>query len=158
MPPGGGMEPATETFRKPSPVERVFNHIFGIFVSLGVGYEHNYALEVRGRKTGRIYSTPVNTIDLNGRRYLVCPRGRAQWVRNVEASGRVTLKRGSHRIEGSLRAVTDAEKPEVLKAYLDRYKSVVQRYFPVVSGSAPDAFKPYLDRYPVYEIESPSRG
>jgi deazaflavin-dependent oxidoreductase (nitroreductase family) len=151
------MEQGTETFRKPSPVERVFNHIFGIFVSLGVGHEHNYALEVRGRKTGRIYSTPVNTIDWNGSRYLVCPRGRAQWVRNAEVSGLATLKRGSHRIECSLRAVTDTEKPEVLKAYLDRYKTVVQRYFPVVAGSSPDAFKPYLDQYPVYEIATPPR-
>ena len=151
------MEQRHELFRKPSSVERVFNHIFGVCVSLGVGHDHNYSLQVRGRKSGRLYSTPVNWIEVNGRRYLVCPRGRAQWVRNAEASGLVTLRRGSHRIECSLRPVTDAEKPELLKAYLDRFSSVVQRYFPVVAGSSPDAFKPYLDQYPVFEIETPPR-
>jgi deazaflavin-dependent oxidoreductase (nitroreductase family) len=153
------MEQAPESFRKPSAVERVFNHIFGILVSLGLGLQHNYALEVRGRKTGRIYSTPVNLIDVSGRRYLVCPRGRAQWVRNAEAAGgRVTFKRGSHRLDSRLRPLTAEEKPEILMAYLDRFKSVVQRYFPVAAGSPPDAFKPYLDRYPVFELENVTGG
>lgn len=116
-------------------------------------------LEVRGRKSGRLYSTPVDLLEVTGRRYLVCPRGRAQWVRNAEAIGRVTLKRGSRRTEYVLRAVTAAERPGLLKAYLDRFKTVVQRYFPVPAGSPADAFEPYLDRYPVFELtESRTHG
>jgi len=146
------MEQEREPFLKPSPVERILNRFFGFLVSAGIGPSHNYALEVRGRKSGRLYSTPVNLIEVTGRRYLVCPRGRAQWVRNAEAIGRVTLKRGSQRIDCGLRAVTAAEKPGLLKAYLDRFKTVVQRYFPVPAGSPTDAFEPYLDRYPVFEL------
>jgi deazaflavin-dependent oxidoreductase (nitroreductase family) len=149
------MEQGPEPFRKPTAVERVFNRVFGMVVGLGIGHEHNYLLEVRGRKSGRIYSTPVNWIEVSGRRYLICPRGRAQWVRNVEASGDATLKRGSRQIRCKLHAVGDAEKPELLKAYLDRFKTVVQRYFPVPAGSPAAAFQPYLDRYPVFEIETP---
>lgn len=146
------MKQRQESFLKPTAVERVFNRAVGLLVGAGIGLKHNYVLEVRGRKSGRLYSTPVNLMVVAGRRYLVCPRGRAQWVLNAEATGHVTLRRGSQRIECGLRAVSTAEKPELLKAYLDRFKTVVQRYFPVPAGSSAEAFEPYLDRYPVFEL------
>ena len=34
-----------------------------------------------------------------------------------------------------LRPLSKAEKPEILKAYLDSFKREVQRYFPVPAGS-----------------------
>jgi hypothetical protein len=51
-----------------------------------------------------------------------------------------------------LRAVADEEKPEILKAYLDRFKPTVQRYFPVPAGSPAEAFKPLSASYPVFEV------
>jgi hypothetical protein len=75
-------------FLEPKPVEKLFNRLFGFLVGLGFGLEHNYLLQVRGRKSGRVYSTPVNVLDVAGKRYLVAPRGRTQWVRNAEAVGR----------------------------------------------------------------------
>ena len=51
-----------------------------------------------------------------------------------------------------LRAVPDAEKPEILKLYLDSYKSEVQRYFRVPSGSPPAAFRDIAANYPVFEL------
>ena len=59
-----------------------------------MGFSYNYLLQVRGRKSGKIYSTPIDLLELNGKRFLVAPRGRAQWVRNAEAAGEITLKRG----------------------------------------------------------------
>ena len=53
-----------------------------------------HVLEVRGRKTGALYSTPVDLLEERGTRYLVAPRGYTQWVRNAEISGEVTLRRG----------------------------------------------------------------
>src|SRR5438552_16596737 len=48
-------------------------------ISLGMacqlGLRHNYLLQVQSRKSGLIYSTPVNVVDLNGKRFLVAPRG-----------------------------------------------------------------------------------
>jgi hypothetical protein len=80
-------------FREPTGVEKIFNRIFGFFVGLGLGFSHNYLLEVRGRKTGKLHSTPVDLLELNGKSYLVAPRGRTQWVRNAESAGEVTLKK-----------------------------------------------------------------
>jgi len=70
--------PAETEFRKPSAFERFFNRMFGVLVGLGLGMRHNYLLQVRGRKSGKIYSTPVDLLELSGKRYLVAPRGRAQ--------------------------------------------------------------------------------
>lgn len=141
-----------QPFQKPTAIDRLFNAVFGFLVGLGVGLAHNYLLQVRGRKSGRVYSTPVDVLAHGGQRYLVAPRGYTQWVKNAQASGRVTLKKGSRRDEFQLRAVPDRDKPELLKAYLDRFKLTVQRYFPIPAGSPAEDFVALASRYPVFEL------
>jgi deazaflavin-dependent oxidoreductase (nitroreductase family) len=140
------------SFERPNRIERVFTRAFGFLVGLGLGLPHNYLLEVRGRRTGRMHATPVDVLDLGGRRFLVAGRGRTQWVLNAEAAGEVTLRKGRVRLKFRLRAVPDSEKPEVLKAYLDRFKLTVRRYFPVPPGTAAQAFVDLAERYPVFEL------
>jgi deazaflavin-dependent oxidoreductase (nitroreductase family) len=139
-------------FRKPSAIEGLFNRCFGFLVGLGLGPKYNYLLQVRGRKSGKLYSTPIDLLEIDSKRYLVAPRGYTQWVRNAEAAGVIALKRGSWRQSFRLRAVPDAEKPELLKAYLDRFKTAVQRYFPVAAGSDAQAFAAIAANYPVFEL------
>ena len=141
-------------FLEPKPVEKLFNRLFGFLVGLGFGLEHNYLLQVRGRKSGRVYSTPVNVLDVTGKRYLVAPRGRTQWVRNAEAVGEIVLKKGRYRQSFRLRAIPDAEKPELLKLCLERFATTVQRYFPVPAGS--DAFLKLALNYPAFELLGPA--
>jgi len=139
-------------FRKPNAIEGLFNRCFGFLVGMGLGPKYNYLLQVRGRKSGKLYSTPIDLLEIDSKRYLVAPRGRTQWVRNAEAAGEITLKRGRWRQSFRLRAVPDAEKPELLKAYLDRFKTAVQRYFPVAAGSDAQAFAAIAANYPVFEL------
>ena len=139
-------------FRAPTAVERAFNRAFGFLVGLGLGFSHNYLLQVRGRKSGKIYSTPIDLLELGGKRFVVAPRGRTQWVRNAEAAGEVTLKKGKTRVKFRLRTIPDADKPQILKAYLDSFKSEVHQYFPVAAGSPPEAFRPLLQSYPAFEL------
>ena len=146
------MNAGLPVFREPSPTEKIFNRVFGFLVGNGIGFPYNYLLQVRGRKSGKLYSTPINLLELKGKRFLVAPRGRTQWVRNAEAAGEVTLKKGSARLEFRLRPVADAEKPEILKAYLDKFKREVQRYFSVPAGSPADAFVDKTGSYPVFEL------
>jgi deazaflavin-dependent oxidoreductase (nitroreductase family) len=148
------MNSALPSFRAPTAVERVFNRVFGIAVGLGRGFSYNYLLQVRGRKSGKIYSTPIDLLELGGKRFLVAPRGRTQWVRNAEAAGEVTLKKGSQRQRYRLRALSDQEKPEIVKAYLDQFRREVQRYFPVQAGSPVEAFRDLLASYPAFELIS----
>lgn len=143
---------STEVFSPPGALERAFNRFFGVLVGLGLGARHNYLVQVRGRRTGRVFSTPISLLVLDGRRFLVAPRGRTQWVRNAEAAGEVTLRRGRARQRCGVRALTDAEKPPVLKAYLERFRTTVQRYFPVRAGAEVAAFAAVAGRYPVFEV------
>jgi deazaflavin-dependent oxidoreductase (nitroreductase family) len=144
-------QPAS-AFQEPSPGERLFNKTFGILVGLGLGLRHNYLLQVRGRKTGRVYSTPVNVLELNGKWYLVGARGQTQWVRNAGAAGAITLKKGWGSKKFRVRFVPNDEKPAILAAYLNRFRLTVQRYFPVPAGSEPKAFVDVADRFPVVEL------
>ena len=140
------------SFRQPSVIEQIFNRAWGFLVGLGLGFSYNYLLQVRGRKTGKLYSTPIDVLEIDGRRFLVAPRGRTQWVRNAEASGEVILKKGSSRQTFGLRLLAEEEKLPILKAYLDRFKAEVQRYFPIQAGSPPDAFQQVARDYPGFEL------
>jgi len=145
------MAPAQE-FLKPSATEQFFNRAFGFLVGMGIGPSYCYLLQVRGRKSGKLYSTPVNLMDIHGKRLLVAPRGRTQWARNAEASGEITLKRGSYDKRFRLREIGVPDKLPILKEYLDRYHSAVQRYFTVRAGSPAEAFAETADRHPVFEV------
>jgi len=146
------MNSSLPLFREPTTVEIIFNRCFGFLVGLGLGFSHNYLLEVRGRKSGKLFSTPIDLLELSGKNYLVAPRGRTQWVRNAEAAGEITLKKGSTRRKFRLRPIPDADKPPILKAYLDNFKREVQTYFPVPAGSPHEAFTPLASIYPAFEL------
>jgi deazaflavin-dependent oxidoreductase (nitroreductase family) len=139
-------------FRAPSALERIFNRLFGFLVGIGWGFSYNYLLQVRGRKSGNLYSTPVNLLEIGGKKFLVAPRGRTQWVRNAEAAGEIVLKKGSARQQFRLRPLAGDEKLEILKAYLDTFQREVQRYFPVPAGSPVEAFAELAETYPAFEL------
>jgi len=144
------MTPPSE-YKAPSAIEKLFNQTFGFLAGLGLAPSFIYLLQVKGRKSGKTYSTAVNLMDFRGKQFLVAPRGRTQWVKNAEASGEVTLKRGFRR-KFRLRALADTEKPEVLKEYLTRYKSAVQKFFPVQPEARIDAFAKIAEGYPAFEL------
>jgi deazaflavin-dependent oxidoreductase (nitroreductase family) len=139
-------------FREPPAIEKALNRIFGFLIGLGIGPAHIHLLEVRGRKSGKLYKTPVDLLKLNGKHYLVAPRGRTQWVRNAEAAGEIVLKKGSTRQKFRLHSIPDTDKPPILKAYVDSFKSEVQRFFPVTAGSPPEAFAGVASSYPTFEL------
>ena len=147
------MTDAGPAFREPTALERLFNRAFGALVGMGLAPRDYYLLQVRGRKSGRVHGTPVSLVSLHGVRFLVAPRGRTQWVRNAEVSNEVVLKRGSRHRRFRLRTLADADKPPVLSRYLDRYRSVVQRYFPLPAGAPTHAFAAIAERYPVFELQ-----
>jgi len=146
------MNSSVPVFREPTRVEKIFNRVFGFLVGIGFPFPHKYLLQVRGRKSGKIYSTPINLLEWKGRHFLVAPRGRTQWVRNAEAAGEVTLKKGGTLLKFRLLPTGETETPEILKAYLDSFKSEVQRYFPVAAGSAAGSFVEIAGSYPVFEL------
>lgn len=144
--------PLAARFQQPTATERLFNRAFGFLVGLGLGFGHKFLLQVRGRKSGKVYSTPINLLEREGKRFLIAPRGQTQWVRNAEAAGEISLKRGSYLQSFRVIPLPNQAKPELLKAYLEQFKSEVQRYFPIAAGSDVSAFEGIAADYPVFEL------
>lgn len=141
------------SYLEPGALERSFGRVLVILVRIGLIRGHFYVLEIRGRKSGRTFSLPVDPIEFGGGRYLVCARGNANWVRNARAAGEVALVRARHRQRYAVRELPPAMRPPVLKAYLDCFATEVQRFFPVPKGSPVKAFDDLAPRYPVFELE-----
>jgi deazaflavin-dependent oxidoreductase (nitroreductase family) len=142
---------ADRKYQEPSSFEKAFNRLFGFLAGVGLSPSFIYLLQVRGRKSGKLYSTAVNLVHLNGKEYLVAPRGRTQWVRNAEAAGEITLKRGASR-KLQLRPLADSEKPPVLKLYLTDYKSAVGKFFPIPPDAPLESFAEIASGYPTFEL------
>jgi deazaflavin-dependent oxidoreductase (nitroreductase family) len=121
---------------------------------LGISVWGSRVLEVRGRKSGRAYRTPVNLLTFEGRRYLVAPRGHTQWVRNLRAAGegRLLLGRGSERFRAA--EVPDAEREPILREYLRRWKLEVGVFFGGVGADSPsEELHRVAPDHPVFRIE-----
>jgi deazaflavin-dependent oxidoreductase (nitroreductase family) len=85
--------PTTTQFPIPSIVQR-FNPVVRRLLAIGVPMGPNVLMTVRGRKSGKAYSFPVATLEVDGRKFLFSPFGDVQWVRNLRAAGEATIRRG----------------------------------------------------------------
>ena len=149
---GADLDQASTYFIRPSIITRPVNRLYGWITSIGFGLPNSYLLQVSGRRTGKIRSVPVNVLSYNGRLFLVATRGHTQWSRNALMNRNVTLKRGRLRTQFRLRVVLDAEKPKILKAYVNRFHRMAGRCFPISASSPSSAFAPIAARYPVFEL------
>lgn len=110
-------------------------------------------LSVRGRNSGEWRSTPVNPLSFDGQRYLVAPRGETQWARNLRASkeGKLTLGRKGEAIH--VTEVPDAEKPPLLRAYLQRWAAETKASFGVDASASEEELQRIAPEHPVFRIE-----
>jgi deazaflavin-dependent oxidoreductase (nitroreductase family) len=137
----------------PGRATKLFNTLVAGLTRRGVSVYGSRVLRVRGRTSGEWRSTPVNLLTLDGARYLVAPRGQAQWVRNLRVAGTGELAVGQRVEPFAAAELADADKPAVLRAYLRKWKFEVGVFF---DGVGPDATDDELLRiapgYPVFRI------
>jgi deazaflavin-dependent oxidoreductase (nitroreductase family) len=106
------------------------------------------ALAVRGRRSGKWRSVPVNVLEFDGDRYLVAPRGNTEWVRNLRVAGGGELRRRGKAESFTATEIPDAAKPPIIDAYLERWRGQVKGQFEAL---------PNPEQHPVFRIE-PDRG
>ena len=127
-------------YRKPGWfTRRVANRLVVGLTRSGVGVWGSRVLEVPGRTSGRLQRIPVNLLAHGGAEYLVSARGNGQWVRNVRAAGgRLDLLIGRRREHLVAVELADADKADVLRAYLRRWKAEVGVFFDGVTADSTD--------------------
>lgn len=117
----------------------VFNRIVAFLVRRGVNVWGSRVLSVRGRKSGEMRSTPVNLLVVDGAHYLVAARGHTEWVRNLRAAGEGELRLGRRVQPFTATEAPDDAKPDLLRAYLKRWKFEVGMFFDGVDDKSPEA-------------------
>jgi deazaflavin-dependent oxidoreductase (nitroreductase family) len=132
----------------------ILNRVINLFTRLGVSVWGSRVLEHKGRRSGELHHTPVNLLTVDGTDYLVSPRGETQWVRNVRADdGQLVLLLGRTRQVCTATEVPVAERTDILRAYLRRWKFEVGMFFDGVGPDATDdEFAAVAGRHPVFAL------
>jgi len=102
-------------------------------------------LAVRGRESGEWRTVPVNVLEVDGRRYLVAPRGDTHWVRNLRAAGGGELRTRKGIEPFRAVEIPDAQKPPLIEAYRARWGKQTTSQFRELPDPAD---------HPVFLIES----
>jgi deazaflavin-dependent oxidoreductase (nitroreductase family) len=131
----------------------VFNRAVHGLVALGISVQGSRVLEVKGRKSGRWRSTPVNLLEVDGTRYLVAPRGNTQWVRNMRVAGGGRLRLGRKTEDFKATEVPLDSRVPLLRAYLRKWKWEVGVFFGGVGpDSSDDELQAIAAEHPVFRL------
>jgi deazaflavin-dependent oxidoreductase (nitroreductase family) len=133
-----------QTYRTTA-LRRLGNTLLTPLIRLGVGPRGLHLLSVRGRKTGRLYTTPVNLVLRDGARYLVSPYRRDGWAANARAAGEVELRRGRRRERVRVEELAAAEAQE---------NPITAPYFDAARGADESAFEAEASKHPVFRVRS----
>ena len=134
-----------------SPGRRALNALVRPLARLGLTGPRTHLLTVPGRRTGRLWSTPVSLVALGGERYAVAPYGERNWVRNARAAGWVELRRGRHRERAAVEELAPADAVHVLRRYYELGR-VTRPFFDVGPDSPDDAWLAETPRHPVFRL------
>ena len=134
--------------------KNVFNPTVAALTRAGLSFWGSRILRVRGRTSGEWRSAPVNLLTLDGKQYLVAPRGLTQWVRNLRATWAGELLLGTKVQPFRAIELSDDEKVPIMRAYLKRWKAEVGIFFQGVGpDSSDDEIRRIAPDHPVFRIE-----
>jgi hypothetical protein len=118
--------------------QHVANRLMKGLMRAGISMRGSHVLAVRGRTTGEWRTVPVNPLELDGHRYLVAPRGRTEWVRNIRVAGGGELRLGRRVTPFAVAEVADADKPAIIREYIRRWKAEVGMFFEGIDETSTD--------------------
>lgn len=137
---------------------RLQNRASAIAFAAGIWPKRVAALEVRGRRSGRVISFPVVIADYEGERYLVAMLGEnTNWVRNVRAAGGRAVLRHGRREELRLEEVAAERRPAILRRYLALAPGA-RAHIPVDRRAPLEEFERMAPRIPVFHVTTAPRA
>jgi hypothetical protein len=130
------------------------NQLIMVLNRLGVPIGTQYILTIPGRKSGKLYSTPVSLLIVDDERY-ICTVGETGWVKNARVAGTGTLTRGRLKEQVALAELPIAERGVILREFPRQVPHGVQ-FFERVLGlpNEPEAFAAAAPRCPVFHVRT----
>ena len=133
-------------------IRRMLNRLVTLYVKIGLPPRKYHLLTVRGRISGQMHTTPVSVMEVQGQRWLVCPYGERQWVKNARAAGEVSLARGRRTEDVRVEEERDPVKSaEVIRRYI-RQEPITRRFFNVTPDSPMEDFVREAPLHTVFRI------
>jgi hypothetical protein len=143
----------TVRYDEPNLAARAGNEVIRWLAEAGVSIAGTRALRVRGRKAGKLRGVVINLLSVDGRDYVVSPRGNTQWARNARAAGSVETGPRWRSREVRIAEVADDAKPQLLRRYLGRwYWEVKGRVGGLTPESTDDEMRAAASSIPVFEL------
>jgi deazaflavin-dependent oxidoreductase (nitroreductase family) len=137
---------------KPGGFMGLLNGVMKTMLRRGLGPPGVLLLSVKGRRSGRVYETPVSPVTRDSVTYIVSPYGERGWTKNVRVTGELTLGKGKKRPTYRATEVTPTEAVPVLRQYWQE-ASVTRPYFDVTPASADEAWAAEAGKHPVFRLE-----
>ena len=109
-------------------------------------------LSVRGRKTGKVYTTPVALLEKHGTCRLVAAFGEVNWVHNIRTSGKAQLIYRGRTEPIAVVEMKPAEAAPILKQFLGKFHIVpfIPPYFDTTPKSPLEDFEHEARQHPVF--------
>jgi len=123
-------------------------------LGLRIGTQH--VLSIPGRRSGRMRSTPVSVVTIDGTRYVVSGEGLG-WVASARAAGWGTLERGRRTQRVTLTEVPAGERGAVLRAFWQQVphgRPFIARFFGLAPDASADDFEAAAPRCPVFRLDA----
>lgn len=129
------------------------NRLIIAFNRLGLSFGTWYILSIPGRKTGKLRSTPVSVLDVNGQRYVVTGF-ETNWVKNARKIGKGMLSRGRKKEQVALVELPVAERPPILREFPRQVPHGVQYFekFLNIPGD-PETLAAAAPHCPVFRLD-----
>ncbi len=139
---------------RPNVFARLQNRSTAVVFAAGIWPKRAAALEIRGRRSGRVISFPVVIAEFEGERYLVSMLGRnANWVRNLKAAdGRAVLRHG-RRETVHLDEVDPGASAPILRRYV-QVAPGARPHIPVDRRASLAEFGRIAADYPVFRVRA----
>lgn len=136
-----------------NPTARRFARVWAWAFSKGMVTGQRWVtLEVPGRKTGRATRFPLGIATMGGQQYLGSMLGNhCNWVLNVRANHGDAIIDRRHRRRVHLVEITTADRPPLLKAYVQQVPGA-RPHIPVDPSAPVDDFVPIAADYPIFRI------
>ena len=131
---------------------RVLNGVVRPLARLGLTGPRTVVLTVPGRRSGKLWSTPVSLVRRGDQRWLVAPYGDRNWVLNARAAGWVELRRGRRRERLFVRELDATSAVPILREYY-RVGRVTRPFFDVTLASSDAEWRAEAPRHPVFCLE-----